>query len=488
LALFLALSTLLEFAPWRKMLIADVDDSSLPAPLIATLAMTTLLSSCPALKSVDSWILKVFLEWGAIPAEVKRRAATMTPQSFSVTAEDVVALREAYGDDSFGDTLAGHLRERGAEGLELSQYRFTRVVKLYDCIQKLAGESRYARFFAEASDEFAELDKRVSAFLRRSDTSLTLAARLRDLESDRTYEDLVQERREAFAQSCRDIFRDLALFLARAVLCGERSERDIVDRLRAIGFATAEPMNQPNFPIDGLTLLALGVFLYLAALSVFFSHVTPTSQSHGSPLMMVFKVALTRLVTVGATVWLVQRYPFFRREPGDPPRYFAYVVCGLLTCLIAAAICVPFASLEADFAAAMRSSTPLILLSGILCSVLALCCNDWPWDRAPPAWLRLAEAAGCASVMAVGTALIYLEGMLPASLGELHGWMVAAWIGLPSTMALMFGCFVPHIYRNARIAAAARRNESSHSIAPGRDEPAQLPRPTYAIAAPAAHD
>jgi hypothetical protein len=235
-------------------------------------------------------------------------------------------------------------------------------------------------------------------------------------------------------------------------------------------------------------LLALGVFLYLAALSVFFSHVTPTSQSHGSPLMMVFKVALTRLVTVGATVWLVQRYPFFRREPGDPPRYFAYVVCGLLTCLIAAAICVPFASLEADFAAAMRSSTPLILLSGILCSVLALCCNDWPWDRAPPAWLRLAEAAGCASVMAVGTALIYLEGLLPASLGELHGWMVAAWIGLPSTMALMFGCFVPHIYRNARIAAAARRNESSHSIAPGRDEPVQLPRPTYAIAAPAAHD
>jgi hypothetical protein len=33
-----------------------------------------------------------------------------------VTGEDVAALRGAYGDGSYGDTLAGHLREHGAEG------------------------------------------------------------------------------------------------------------------------------------------------------------------------------------------------------------------------------------------------------------------------------------------------------------------------------------------------------------------------------------
>jgi hypothetical protein len=484
LALFVALSMLLEVAPWRQALLATADDPALPAPLIAALAMTTLLSSCPTLKNLDSWILRVFLEWGAIPAEVKRRVATMTPQSFSVTAEDVAALREAYADGSYGDTLAGHLRERGSEGLELSQFRFTRVVKLYDRIQKLAGESRYARFFSETADELAELDKRVSAFLHRSDTSLTLAARLRAQESEVAYEELMLERREAFAQSCREIFNDLALFLARAVLRGERSERDIVDRLRTIGFAAAEPMNEPDFPIDGLTLLALGVFLYLAALSVFFSQVTSTSHVQGTPLMMAFKVALTRLVTVGVTLWLVQRFSFFRREAREAPKYFAYVVCGILACVVAAGICLPFALFEADLMTGMNKSAPLILLSGVLGAALALCCNDWPDDSTPPAWLRPAEAAGCASVMVVGTTLIYYGGMLTTSLGALQGWMVGAWIALPSAMALMFGFFVPHIYRKARLAAAARRNGASRIMAMGQQEQRQLPRPAHALAGP----
>ena len=55
---------------------------------------------------------------GRIPAEVKRRAATMTPQSFTVTEEDVAELRETYGDTGYGDRLACHLRERGGEGLQ----------------------------------------------------------------------------------------------------------------------------------------------------------------------------------------------------------------------------------------------------------------------------------------------------------------------------------------------------------------------------------
>jgi hypothetical protein len=77
------------------------------------------------------------LDWAEIPAGVKRRAAAMTPQSFTVTEEDVTELREAYGDDSYGDTLARHLRERGGEGLELSQYRFTPALRRF--ARKLLG-------------------------------------------------------------------------------------------------------------------------------------------------------------------------------------------------------------------------------------------------------------------------------------------------------------------------------------------------------------
>ena len=123
--------------PWRTMLLGPIDKLSLPAPFIATLAMTTLLSSIPVLKQIDGWILSTFLDWASIPAEVKRRAATMTQQSFHVTEEDVTALRNAYDDGGYGDTLGGHLCARSNDGKE-SQYRLTRILKLYDQIKKLS--------------------------------------------------------------------------------------------------------------------------------------------------------------------------------------------------------------------------------------------------------------------------------------------------------------------------------------------------------------
>ena len=65
LMLFVILSLLLRFGPWRAALLGSADNASLPAPLIATLAMTTLLSSVPVLKDVDGWMLSTFSELGS---------------------------------------------------------------------------------------------------------------------------------------------------------------------------------------------------------------------------------------------------------------------------------------------------------------------------------------------------------------------------------------------------------------------------------------
>jgi hypothetical protein len=56
--------------------------------------------------------------------------------------------------------------------------------------------------------------------------------------------------------------------------------------------------------------------------------------------------------------------------------------------------------------------------------------------------------------MAVGVALIYAANLLPL---ELPPPMLAAWIGLPTIMALVIGGWVPHIYRSARRGAIAQR-------------------------------
>jgi hypothetical protein len=467
LVLFAALSILLNAGPWRKLLLGPADDPALPAPLIATLAMTTLLPVVPTLKRIDEWFLSIFLDWAEIPGEIRRRAVTMTLENFSVTKEDVAALRRSYTESGYGDTLAHHLRRRGTDGLELSQQRLTRVVKLYDHICKLAAEPRYRHFFAETASEFEELDRKASGFLRRAATSLTLAERLRMAETEATYDELVQERREEFANNCREIFRVLALFLARAVLRSESSEMGVVRRLRATGFDAAELMNLPRFPIHSLTVLALGIFVYLLVAIVFFDRLMATPQLHQvSGLMIAVKVAVVRLGTIGLTVWLMQRYSFFRRAPGDPPRFFAYVLNGVIAAAAAAGISVLFHLGNPDLLPA--GDLPLILLSFMLCTTLALCCDDWVDETMPPVWLRIVEAAGCAVTMALGMAFVvtYLREGLPFSTDQLVGSKLVMLFVFPSAMAFVIGACVPHIYRSARRAAAARRGEGSQGLVP----------------------
>ncbi|HEY1364617.1 MAG TPA: hypothetical protein VGF60_20405, partial [Xanthobacteraceae bacterium] len=462
LALFVALVILLKAGPWRKFLIPGADDGSLPVPLIATLAMTTLLPSLPYLKRLDEALLALFLDWAEIPDEVKRRAATLTPESFAVSREDVAALRAAYGDGSWGESLIQHLRRHGGEKLELSQHRFTCVVKLHHALHKLARERRYTHFFDEAGREWAELDQKTGEFLRRSAASLTLAARLRAVENEDVYEELAKERREQFARSCREHFVALALFLAHAVLRSEGSEKDILRRLRETGFAAAEPMNLPGFPINSLTGLALGVFLYLVLAIPFFAVAMGMSQQQTGGLLTAAKVTVVRLATVALTVWLLQRYSFFRRGPGEPPRFFAYAVNGAICAAAAAGICLVFHLTDADPLAGARGDLPLILLTFLLCTAVAACCEDRVGDEPPPFWWRPAEGLACALAMAAGMGIVvtYMQDLLPFPVAALPARNLALLIAMPSVLALVLGACVPHIYRSARRAASARRDEA----------------------------
>jgi hypothetical protein len=64
----------------------------------------------------------------------------------------------------------------------------------------------------------------------------------------------------------------------------------------------------------------------------------------------------------------------------------------------------------------------------------------------------------------------------------MSGGMLAAWIALPSVMAMMIGGFVPHIYRRARLAAAARR-EATAPPAAVPESPPRISRPATTASA-----
>jgi hypothetical protein len=381
LLLFLVLAVVLHSSPLRHLLLGAADDQALPAPLIATLVMTTLLPSVPALKRLDASLLATFLEWAAIPAEVTRRAAAMTHEEFTVSEADLDGLRAAFGDGSYGEALAGHLRADRAQGLAQSQYWLTCVAKLYDRVRRLAAEPRYARFFAENAEQYRDLEQRAVAFLRRSSGSLTVAARLRATETAAEYEELMAERRAVFAQACDEMFRELSRFLARAVLRSESTERAIVARLRQVGFEEAEPINEPEFPIDSLTLLGCGIFVYLTAVGTAFHYLQllPDAVTMGqpsTPALMALKIALARLGAIAAVLYVIQRYPFFRRAPGAPHRYFAYLACGVLGGAVASVLALAFgvAVLSVDPARLYLQllwDLPTAVLSGIVCLVLA---------------------------------------------------------------------------------------------------------------------
>lgn len=272
----------------------------------------------------------------------------------------------------------------------------------------------------------------------------------------------MEDRNEVFARECRDVFIVLVNFLARAVLRSEGSERGIVARLRGIGFPALEPMNLPEFPISSLTVLSAGICMYLLLVTIVFSYANGGPDRSGIQLMIPSKIALARIATVIMTIWLIQRFTFFRRSAGEPMRYHAYLLAGIIAGVTAAAVCVAFhfgtASLTLD-------DVPVIALSALLCAAVALCCDDSPEEPMRPVRLRLIEALGCGAAMAAGTALLYAVRAMPVA-GGMSGWVLAAWITLPTAMAMMIGGFVPHIYRRARLAAAARHDDAITQPAP----------------------
>jgi hypothetical protein len=150
----------------------------------------------------------------------------------------------------------------------------------------------------------------------------------------------------------------------------------------------------------------------------------------------------------------MQRYAFFRRAPGGPPRYFAYFVCGLIASGISLLILLPFHASDDHYLGGIEADPAPVVLSGVLCVALAFCCDDWQSEAEPPVTRRLMEAAGCGMVMALAAAFVYFAGLLPY---QLTGMMLRAWFVLPALMAIILGGLVPHIYRGARRAASARR-------------------------------
>jgi hypothetical protein len=193
----------------------------------------------------------------------------------------------------------------------------------------------------------------------------------------------------------------------------------------------------------------LGILLlaYLALGGPFFAQpVTLTHQLAGG-LTAVGRIAHVQLLTIGMTVWLMQRQAYLSPVPGAPPRFSAQLANCLVAVVIAVVICLVFHSgTQEPFVGAGRDLR-VILLSFPLCVSLAVFRDHWAEDTTRPGWLRRAETSACTSVMALAIALLYIGELFPSAPHLLQGWTLVVLIGATSTIALIIGGCVPRTRR-----------------------------------------
>jgi hypothetical protein len=473
---FVVLSFALQYVPFEDLLrklgtpdIASLKD--LPAPLIATVLLTILLPKVPLVRDVDGWLLDKFKIWANIPYELTSRALRLTPEIFRLTPEDVPVLQSLIVDEGLPGTLADFLVTSRGHGLQLSCYRLTRVMKLFQEVRKLTGDPGSQKMFYDYSKEWAETQDTFLDYCERAADGLQKARKLSADVLPEEYEKAMAATRESFGETSAHLFAKLALFVAGSVLATEQTEQDIGSRFRTIGFDIPDEPETQYFPMSELTGLALTLLIYLMAVQGtlqrlhFFDNPPPGRLPVAFSLLPLF-IVFCHTVAIGMTVWVIQSHPNLQRRLGGRLRWDIYLCCGLTgAAMVGASVLALFLLRYQELPQGVdewNMQLGFCALVGSLCFAVACCCDiaDEHWPAALPR--RLTEGLCCMAFMALVLALIPGPGQ--PSGGQ------AAWRGLipmliPLSVAFIIGFFVPCLCRVQRVIASRDPAEARLPVA-----------------------
>ncbi len=498
LTLFIVLSAALQLVAMKQLLLgldlANVPQlksiANLPAPLLATVLLTVLLPNVFLVRDIDGWLLNFFKLRANIPQELRCRSDRLTPQAFRIAAEELQGIETLIEEEGLREQLTGHLVADRGDGLHLSRYRLTRVLKLFGIVRALERDPRCQRLFFNYAVEWRAVQSELREFCERAATGLEEARKLHERVLPGEYESLMADRRENFGKTSAEIFGKLALLAAGAVLCSEATERDIGERFRAMGFAVADEAERTDFPLRSLTGLALALLLFLVVTDLVLRrmHLLPEIADMRSPVgdsARPFFVVLSHAVTIGMTVWLVQRYPGLQRQAGGRLRWDIYVLCCLLGVAVLAVVWLGlFLRRYAEFPQTegeWNSLFAVAALVGSLCGAVAFFCDidDERWPKALPR--QMAEGLGCLAFMALIATLLLAELTMPVSQQVAQSPVLGAvMVLLPASVAFIVGSFVPHICRAERAHARQRSGQETKLLETG---PTQRSATSPAVAA-----
>jgi hypothetical protein len=463
------------------------EDSKLISVLIAVLFLTDGIPHIPFLREIDHTILEFFKGLANIPEEVQHCAEQLKPERLRVLSDDLHSLTTFIENDGTLPTeLQCHLRIDEGDQVEISEYRFTKALKLYKHLIDLASITKYERFFNDYEEEWKQAQRDFQNFCLRSVTSLELAVKYRAENAVAVHRDLMEDIRENFRSRCRERFSQLALLLAGALISSEPDEQDLVAALHQVGFeATYE--STIDFPVDELSLLAVFLVVYVFViyavigrlLTHFFGSLSTAPSS--APAIWPLLTVVSYIGAVTATIWWLFKHPSAASKASRP--WGKYIVCAALSTLSAV---FPFIILviarylshgEIRWQLLFRMSLP----TGAMCFVVAALCETNVRDNPDHAFRHLGEGLVVALTIAASELVLYgYMGPLFSETG-LGPRTFAFTVAIPFTLAAIIGFFVPHMYRMHRDLAQSRNTAEGDFV-----EPRQLrvvrPRRAAAVA------
>jgi hypothetical protein len=462
------LSVLAWILDFWGILAKDSKEHAALATLAAFVLLTDGIPHIPFLSEIDRTLLEFFKRVANIPKEVQRFAEQLKPELLRVERDDLPKLRALIEDeDTLPNELGCHLSDRGNE---ISQYRFTRVLKLYKGLMDLELSSKYGRFFADSAEEWERAQQKFQNFCLRSVPSLELEVKYRAENAVAIHKELLEELQENLRLRCRERFSDLAVLLAGALVSSLADTEQIDAALRQVGFKV-DYEKTIEFPVNELTGLALALIMYVALAYTFIQPLLAHFEPEAGPKLLPsatwpLLTILSYTAAVVTTIESLMAHPRVLTRPGRP--WLKYIVCAAAAAVPVALLCslvVGMLWLQAD-GLHWQLLLRMPLTVGAMCFLVAFFCESDVGHGRATIFRQLGEALAVAFTTALAGVVLVID---LGSLSHKNG----SWIDLrtflftifnPASLGAIVGFYVPHMYRMSRYIEPSRQTTEEKGV------------------------
>lgn len=422
-----------------------------PGPLLAALALTSLLPHVPLLKGIDAAVKDWFQRVGNIPFEVRDLAARLRRANYTPPEEwlqsSLQELQRFKVDSSWL-----------SEPRTTFKYRWTLVTLLYIQVQHWQDSRVFGRYVHEHKSVLNDLRSRIDALGEYIDG--TTLSSLDGVETSF----LMSHVRRKTDRDITDLSRALFDFIAGGILSRARTSSQRDAEISKLGFsglpATPSTLSAHDLVlVSGLVFLAM-LFVPLALRR--FVSPAPLDQQ----IRVLIMVPIIYTISIVVAIYPKSVWSFAMRKGAGPRPYAAYATSGLVAAAVAFVVALIF-----RFAFDTQGNVLQALASpGAFANAWNLSVDRWPWlimtffVTVAVAWaaddhvenpaseslkLRIAEAASLAivfSVMSWAVVQLLAAGKSPAEAARLLSAMPQM-IATSAVIGSCIGWFVPHLYR-----------------------------------------